>query len=145
MSAHEDGDGTDEVAEFAALLLMALKEPTARSYGPLTHRLGMNTSTPLPERQATKRREQETRQRLASPAVDRGPYEGDPEELAEQWMARHAEERRITALGGRSGLTRLLPGAGRAGQYAGVGARCAAEGVPSLLCRVADGGRQDAR
>nr|WP_055614546.1 hypothetical protein [Streptomyces phaeochromogenes] len=32
MSAHDDGDGADEVAEFAALL-RALKEPTARGYG----------------------------------------------------------------------------------------------------------------
>ncbi|MBV1940889.1 hypothetical protein KUF83_30620 [Streptomyces sp. BV286] len=44
------------------------------------------------------RRERETRQQLGSPAVDRGPYDGDPEDLAEQWVARHAEWRRIAAL-----------------------------------------------
>ncbi|MEU1047750.1 helix-turn-helix transcriptional regulator [Streptomyces sp. NPDC005897] len=44
MSAQEDGDGIDEVAEFAALL-RALKERTDRSYGSLARRLGMNTST----------------------------------------------------------------------------------------------------
>ncbi|MEU1870150.1 helix-turn-helix domain-containing protein [Streptomyces sp. NPDC019793] len=44
MSAREDGDGIDEVAEFAALL-RALKERTDRSYGSLARRLGMNTST----------------------------------------------------------------------------------------------------
>ncbi|WP_406490204.1 hypothetical protein [Streptomyces phaeochromogenes] len=44
MSAHDDGDGADEVAEFAALL-RALKERTARSYGPPARRLGMNAST----------------------------------------------------------------------------------------------------
>lgn len=44
------------------------------------------------------RRERETRQQLDSPAVDRGPYDGDPADLAEQWVARHAEWRRITAL-----------------------------------------------
>ncbi|MFE9687047.1 hypothetical protein [Streptomyces sp. NPDC006285] len=32
------------------------------------------------------------------PGVDRGPYEGDPEDLAEQWVARHAEWRRVAAL-----------------------------------------------
>lgn len=47
MSAHDDGDGADEVAEFAALL-RALKEPTARGYGSPARRLGMNTSTLLP-------------------------------------------------------------------------------------------------
>ncbi|MEV3993936.1 helix-turn-helix domain-containing protein [Streptomyces sp. NPDC049837] len=44
MSAQDDGDGIDEVAEFAALL-RALKERTDRSYGSLARRLGMNTST----------------------------------------------------------------------------------------------------
>ncbi|MGI3202272.1 hypothetical protein ACRJ4W_35765 [Streptomyces sp. GLT-R25] len=44
------------------------------------------------------RRERETLQQLDSPAVDRGPYDGDPEDLAEQWVARHTEWRRITAL-----------------------------------------------
>ncbi|MFE9703159.1 helix-turn-helix domain-containing protein [Streptomyces sp. NPDC005930] len=44
MSAQEDGDGIDDVAEFAALL-RALKERTDRSYGSLARRLGMNTST----------------------------------------------------------------------------------------------------
>ncbi|AXL91783.1 transcriptional regulator [Streptomyces sp. CB09001] len=42
--AQDDGDGIDEVAEFAALL-RALKERTDRSYGSLARRLGMNTST----------------------------------------------------------------------------------------------------
>ncbi|MFJ4333620.1 helix-turn-helix domain-containing protein [Streptomyces sp. NPDC088935] len=44
MSAQDDGDGTDAVAGFAALL-RALKEHTDRSYGSLARRLGMNTST----------------------------------------------------------------------------------------------------
>ncbi|WP_157868870.1 helix-turn-helix domain-containing protein, partial [Streptomyces atriruber] len=44
MSAQDDGDGVDEVAEFAALL-RAQKERTDRSYGSLARRLGMNTST----------------------------------------------------------------------------------------------------
>ncbi|WP_307813247.1 helix-turn-helix domain-containing protein [Streptomyces sp. N35] len=44
MSAQGEGDGIDEVAEFAALL-RALKERTDRSYGSLARRLGMNTST----------------------------------------------------------------------------------------------------
>ncbi|MFB6555420.1 helix-turn-helix domain-containing protein [Streptomyces sp. NPDC056405] len=44
MPAQDDGDGIDEVAEFAALL-RALKEGTDRSYGSLARRLGMNTST----------------------------------------------------------------------------------------------------
>ncbi|MEU9593817.1 helix-turn-helix transcriptional regulator [Streptomyces sp. NPDC048193] len=44
MSAQDDGDGSDEVARFAALL-RALKERTDRSYGSLARRLGMNTST----------------------------------------------------------------------------------------------------
>lgn len=44
MSAQDDGDGIDAVAEFAALL-RALKERTDRSYGSLARRLGMNTST----------------------------------------------------------------------------------------------------
>ncbi|MCF3122099.1 helix-turn-helix domain-containing protein [Streptomyces arenae] len=44
MSAQHDGDGVDEVAEFATLL-RALKEGTDRSYGSLARRLGMNTST----------------------------------------------------------------------------------------------------
>ncbi|WP_328707634.1 helix-turn-helix domain-containing protein [Streptomyces mesophilus] len=44
MAAQGDGDGIDEVAEFAALL-RALKERTDRSYGSLARRLGMNTST----------------------------------------------------------------------------------------------------
>ncbi|WP_327398669.1 hypothetical protein [Streptomyces phaeochromogenes] len=44
------------------------------------------------------RRERETRQQLNSPAVDRGPYDVDPEDLAEQWVARHAEWRRVAAL-----------------------------------------------
>ncbi|MFF0739098.1 helix-turn-helix domain-containing protein [Streptomyces sp. NPDC004111] len=44
MSAQDDGDGIDEVAEFAALL-RELKEGTDRSYGALARRLGMNTST----------------------------------------------------------------------------------------------------
>ncbi|MFI1212409.1 hypothetical protein ACH4UV_32955 [Streptomyces sp. NPDC020802] len=44
------------------------------------------------------RRERETRQQLGFPAVDRGPYDGDPEDLAEQWVARHAEWRRVAAL-----------------------------------------------
>lgn len=47
MSAHDGGDGTAEVAESTALL-RALKERTARSYGPPARRLGMNTSTLLP-------------------------------------------------------------------------------------------------
>jgi hypothetical protein len=42
--------------------------------------------------------ERETRQQLHSPAVDRGPYDSDPEDLAEQWVARHAEWRRVAAL-----------------------------------------------
>ncbi|MFD6437819.1 helix-turn-helix domain-containing protein [Streptomyces venezuelae] len=44
MSAQDDGDGIDEVAEFAALLT-ELKERTDRSYGSLARRLDMNTST----------------------------------------------------------------------------------------------------
>ncbi|WP_306332820.1 helix-turn-helix domain-containing protein [Streptomyces sp. KL118A] len=44
MSAQDDGDGVDEVAEFAALL-REQKERTDRSYGSLARRLGMNTST----------------------------------------------------------------------------------------------------
>ncbi|MFF8289012.1 helix-turn-helix domain-containing protein [Streptomyces sp. NPDC016309] len=44
MAVRDDGDGIDEVAEFAALL-RALKERTDRSYGSLARRLGMNTST----------------------------------------------------------------------------------------------------
>ncbi|MGW7280297.1 helix-turn-helix domain-containing protein [Streptomyces sp. NPDC054844] len=44
VSAQDDGDGIDEVAEFA-VLLRALKEHTDRSYGSLARRLGMNTST----------------------------------------------------------------------------------------------------
>lgn len=44
------------------------------------------------------RQERETRQQLDSPALDRGPYDGHPEDLAEQWVARHAAWRRITAL-----------------------------------------------
>ncbi|MCX4561768.1 hypothetical protein OHA02_37030 [Streptomyces phaeochromogenes] len=43
------------------------------------------------------RRERETRQQLNFPG-DRGPYGGDPEDLAEQWGARHAEWRRVTAV-----------------------------------------------
>lgn len=43
------------------------------------------------------RRGRETRQELNSPTGDRGPYDSDPEDLAEQWMARHAEWRRIAA------------------------------------------------
>ncbi|MFD9194574.1 hypothetical protein ACFWCA_40990 [Streptomyces phaeochromogenes] len=74
MSAHDDGDGADEVAEFAALL-RALKAPTAWGYGSPARRLGMNYLDAAPEQQATERRERETRQRPASPAVDRGLYE----------------------------------------------------------------------
>ncbi|WP_443334812.1 helix-turn-helix domain-containing protein [Streptomyces sp. CCNWLW230] len=44
VSAQDDGDGIDEVAEFA-VLLRTLKEHTDRSYGSLARRLGMNTST----------------------------------------------------------------------------------------------------
>ncbi|MFE0207348.1 helix-turn-helix domain-containing protein [Streptomyces sp. NPDC058985] len=44
MSARDDGGGSGDVAEFAALL-RALKERTDRSYGSLARRLGMNTST----------------------------------------------------------------------------------------------------
>ncbi|MGX1915145.1 hypothetical protein ACWIID_40960 [Streptomyces phaeochromogenes] len=44
------------------------------------------------------RRERETRQQLDSPAADRGPHDGDPQDLAEQWVARHAEWRRTAAL-----------------------------------------------
>jgi hypothetical protein len=44
------------------------------------------------------RRERETRQQLNSPAVNRGPYDSDPEDLAEQWVARHAEWRRVAAV-----------------------------------------------
>ena len=44
------------------------------------------------------RRERETRQQLHSPAVDRGPYDVDPADLAEQWVARHTEWRRVAAL-----------------------------------------------
>ncbi|WP_308403207.1 hypothetical protein [Streptomyces sp. BV286] len=44
------------------------------------------------------RRERETRQHLDSPASERGPYDVDPEDLAEQWVGRHAEWRRIAAL-----------------------------------------------
>ncbi|MCR3731832.1 hypothetical protein FHS35_008749 [Streptomyces umbrinus] len=44
------------------------------------------------------RRERETRQQLDSPAIDRGPYDGDLEDLAEQWVARHAEWRRVADL-----------------------------------------------
>ncbi|WAU78562.1 hypothetical protein O1Q96_01695 (plasmid) [Streptomyces sp. Qhu-G9] len=44
------------------------------------------------------RRERETRQQLHSPAVGCDPYDGDPEDLAEQWVARHAEWRRVAAL-----------------------------------------------
>ncbi|WP_406486057.1 hypothetical protein [Streptomyces phaeochromogenes] len=44
------------------------------------------------------RRERETRQQLDSPAVDHGPYDSDPHELAEQWGAWHAEWRRNAAL-----------------------------------------------
>ena len=104
MSAHQDGngdgDGADEVAEFAALL-MALKEPTARSYGPLTRRLGMNTSTLLPNdrlRSGGSRRPASGWPPRPSTAARTNPHEGDREELAEQWMARHAEWRRVTAL-----------------------------------------------
>ncbi|MFF5011346.1 hypothetical protein ACFY3G_52325 [Streptomyces phaeochromogenes] len=43
------------------------------------------------------RRERETRQQLNFPG-DRGPYGGDPQDLAEQWVARHAEWRRVAAL-----------------------------------------------
>ncbi|WP_405953555.1 hypothetical protein [Streptomyces phaeochromogenes] len=43
------------------------------------------------------RRERETRQQLSSPG-DRGPYDVDPADLAEQWVARHAEWRRVAAL-----------------------------------------------
>ncbi|MFD3377368.1 MULTISPECIES: hypothetical protein [unclassified Streptomyces] len=44
MSAHNDGDGIHEVAEFAAPL-RALKEHTDRSHGSPARRPGMNTST----------------------------------------------------------------------------------------------------
>ncbi|MFD8201465.1 helix-turn-helix domain-containing protein [Streptomyces sp. NPDC059701] len=44
VTAQGDGDGIDEVAEFAALL-RTLKERTDRSYGSLARRLDMNTST----------------------------------------------------------------------------------------------------
>lgn len=43
------------------------------------------------------RRERETQQQLNFPG-DRGPYDSDPEDLAEQWVARHAEWRRVAAL-----------------------------------------------
>ncbi|WP_413755101.1 hypothetical protein [Streptomyces sp. MMBL 11-3] len=43
------------------------------------------------------RRERETGRQLHV-AVDRGPYDGDPRDLGEQWAARHAEWRRVAAL-----------------------------------------------
>ncbi|MFI6341193.1 hypothetical protein [Streptomyces sp. NPDC050535] len=44
------------------------------------------------------RRERECQQELSSPGVDRGFYEGDPAEIAGQWVARHAEWSRVAAL-----------------------------------------------
>ncbi|MEV0938153.1 helicase associated domain-containing protein [Streptomyces phaeochromogenes] len=85
------------------------------------------------------RRERETRQQLDSPAVDRGPYDSDPHELAEQWggvTCRMAAHRRPD---GRSGLARLQPGAGREGQYVGTGTRRTARGCPRPSYRVAEG------
>ncbi len=54
------------------------------------------------------RRERETRQQLRSPG-GRGPYDGDPEELADQWVARHAEWRRVAALMSEQGWTVYAP------------------------------------
>ncbi|MFD3307167.1 hypothetical protein [Streptomyces sp. NPDC058694] len=47
---------------------------------------------------AQRQRQRETRQQLDSPALDRGPYDGDPQDLAGQWRARHTEWRPLTAL-----------------------------------------------
>ncbi|MFF3489668.1 hypothetical protein ACFYXC_41645 [Streptomyces sp. NPDC002701] len=44
------------------------------------------------------RREREARRQLDVPVVDRGPYDDDPEDLADQWMARHTEWRRVAAV-----------------------------------------------
>ncbi|MFC8198319.1 hypothetical protein ACFUTV_23420 [Streptomyces sp. NPDC057298] len=54
------------------------------------------------------RRERETRQQLNSPG-DRGPYDSDLEDLAEQWVARHAEWRRVTALMDAQGWPVYIP------------------------------------
>ncbi|MFE9687038.1 hypothetical protein [Streptomyces sp. NPDC006285] len=43
------------------------------------------------------RRERETGQQLGV-SVDRGPYDGDPQNLTEQWVSRHVEWRRVAAL-----------------------------------------------
>ncbi|GGZ92507.1 hypothetical protein ACFOOM_23005 [Streptomyces echinoruber] len=48
------------------------------------------------------RRAQRTRQQRSSPG-GRGPYESDPEHLAQVWAAKHTEWRRIAALLAASG------------------------------------------
>ncbi|MDQ1041590.1 hypothetical protein QFZ75_008092 [Streptomyces sp. V3I8] len=56
------------------------------------------------------RREHETGQQLEDvPASGRGPYEEDPQDLAEQWVARHAEWRRVAALMGEQGWPLYRP------------------------------------
>lgn len=55
------------------------------------------------------RRERETQQQLRSPVGGHGPYESDPEELAAQWVARHAEWRRVATLMSEQGWTAYTP------------------------------------
>ncbi|MFE3770921.1 hypothetical protein [Streptomyces sp. NPDC059122] len=56
-------------------------------------------------------RERETAEQLRSPGwVEREPYGPDPEELAEDWAARHAEWRRVQTLVEASGWETYEPG-----------------------------------
>ncbi|MFD5429977.1 hypothetical protein [Streptomyces sp. NPDC127084] len=56
------------------------------------------------------RRERETSAQLDSPVADPGPYATDPEDLAEQWAARHTEWRRVAALIDTCGWPAYDPG-----------------------------------
>jgi hypothetical protein len=55
-------------------------------------------------------RERESSAQLDSPVADPGPYATDPEDLAEQWAARHTEWRRVAALIGVHGWSAYDPG-----------------------------------
>ncbi|MFJ5954057.1 hypothetical protein [Streptomyces noursei] len=54
-------------------------------------------------------REQETQRQLGEPQSDRGPFTADPEELAELWVAKHVEWRRIAALLETTGAPVYIP------------------------------------
>ncbi|UJB46276.1 hypothetical protein [Streptomyces sp. A1-5] len=54
-------------------------------------------------------REQQTQRQLREPEGDQGPFTADPEELAELWVAKHIEWRRIAALLETTGAPVYVP------------------------------------